>query len=718
MTPITLQVGADRIAVVTLDDPASSSNTMTDAYKDAFDAVLDRLETSKGELAGVVIASAKKTFLAGGDLSAMRARVRLGVDAVFDDAQRTKRQLRRLETLGCPVVAAIDGSALGGGLELALACHVRLCVDDPAIRLGFPEVTLGLMPGAGGVVRGVHRLGLLKAVPLLADGNLWSPRDALTLGLVDALVAPSADLLATAKARIADGASSVQPWDVKGHVVPGGSLYDGTLHQKLAPLTAGYAKKTRGLLPAAGAVLACAAEASMLPFDAALKVESDAFTALAMSPVADRLAALEFFDRRTVRRGQSRPVAPASRPVRRVGILGAGMMGAGIAWSHALAGIEVVLKDVDVATAERGRAQVARLAERHRASGRLDDDAARAVVERVRCEGPDTPFVDCDFVVEAVFEDPEVKARAIALHEHALPADAIFATNTSTLPVTGLATAAARPERVVGLHFFSPVDRMDLVEIIRGRKTSDATLARAFDLVLALGKTPIVVNDSRGFFASRVFQKLIYEGAAMVGEGIAPALVEQAALQAGYPVGPLALLDETTLTLSKTVIAQTRAGLRDEGKFLAEHPGEDVIVRMVDALERPGRSGGGGFYAYADDGAKRLWPGLAGAFGRVAASPSVESLSERFLVAQALDAVACLEEGVIESTAEANIGSVLGIGFPRWTGGVLRYVDAIGSRAFVQRADALRARHGERYAVPDGLRALADVDGELCADVR
>ena len=716
MNYFTLTRDGDGVAIVNMNNPAASSNTMSDAYKDELDAVLDQLEAQRDTLAGVVITSAKRDFLAGGDLSAMRGRVRAGAPVVFADAQRVKQQLRRLEKLGRPVVAALNGSALGGGLELALACHARICVDSDEVKLGFPEVTLGLMPGGGGVVRSVRMLGLLKAVPLLADGTLLSPRDARALGLVDVLVDAADGLLAAAKAWIAKSPAAVQPWDVKGHAVPGGALYDGTLHLQLSGLTAGYAKKTRGLLPAPGAIVACAAESSMLPFDVALKIESDCFTQLAVSPVAGNLAALNFFDRRTIRRGGARPAQPASEPVTQVGVLGAGMMGSGIAWSLALAGISVELKDIDLPAAERGRARIAKLADKQVAAGRMTAAEAGALHARVRAADLSTPFGTCDFLIEAVFEDPAIKRSAIEQHEHPLPAGAVFATNTSTLPVTGLAEAAAHPDRFVGLHFFSPVDRMQLVEIIRGAMTSDATLARAFDLVRAIGKTPIVVNDSRGFFASRVFQKLIYEGAAMVGEGISPALVERAALQAGYPVGPLALLDETTLTLSKTVIAQTRNGLRAEGKYLAKHPGEDVIVRMVDELNRAGRSTGGGFYAYAEDGTKQLWSGLADTFGRAATQPPIEALVERFLCAQAVDAAACLEEGVLTSTAEANVGSVLGVGFPTWTGGVLRYIDMVGVRHFVERADLLRERHGDRYAAPALLRRLADSGETVCAD--
>lgn len=717
MNYFTLTQDGDGVAIVTMDNPAASSNTMSDAYKDELDAVLDQLEAQRDTLAGVVITSTKRDFLAGGDLPAMRARVRAGTPAVFADAQRVKQQLRRLETLGRPVVAALNGSALGGGLELALACHARICVDSHAVKLGFPEVTLGLMPGSGGVVRSVRMLGLLKAVPLLADGTLLSPRAAQGLGLVDVLVATADDLLAAAREWIGKSPAATQPWDVKSHVVPGGALYDGTLYLQLSGLTAGYAKKTRGLLPAPGAIVACAAESSMLPFELALKIESDYFTQLAVSRVAGNLAALNFFDRRTIRRGAARPAKPASEPVKQVGVLGAGMMGSGIAWSLALAGIAVELKDVDLPAAERGRARIVKLADKEVAAGRMTAADAQALLALVRAADLSTPFGACDFLIEAVFEDPVTKRLAIELHEHPLPDTSVFATNTSTLPVTGLAEAAAFPERIIGLHFFSPVDRMQLVEIIRGAQTSDATVTRAFDLVLAIGKTPIVVNDSRGFFASRVFQKLIYEGAAMVGEGIAPALVERAALQAGYPVGPLALLDETTLTLSKAVIAQTRSGLRAEGKYLAEHPGEDVIVRMVDEFGRAGRSTGGGFYVYDEDGSKQLWPGLANAFGHAATQPAIEVLVERFLCAQAVDAAACLEEGVLTSTAEANVGSVLGIGFPQWTGGVLRYIDMVGVRNFVERADLLRQSHGDRYAVPALLRHLADRGETVCADV-
>ncbi|MFI9272282.1 3-hydroxyacyl-CoA dehydrogenase NAD-binding domain-containing protein [Kitasatospora sp. NPDC052896] len=708
----------DGVVTLVLDDPTQSVNTMNAAFTASFEAVVARLAATEG-LRGVVITSAKKTFFAGGDLRLLSAAGPEDAEQVFASSLRIKRDLRALETLGVPVVAAINGSALGGGLELALACHHRIALDVPASRIGLPEVTLGLLPGGGGVVRTVRLLGLTDALlKVLLTGRQYRPAAALEAGLVHELATTQDELLAKARAWIAAHESARQPWDVKGYKIPGGTPATPALAANLPAFPASLRKQLAGApYPAPRNVLAAAVESTQVDLDTAMVVEARYFTELVCGQTAKNMIQALFFDTQAVNSGASRPAGVPKREVRRVAVLGAGMMGAGIAYSCARAGFEVVLKDVSLDSAERGKAYSAGLLEKAVARGRSTAEQRDALLARITPTADAAALAGCDAVIEAVFEDVALKHKVFQEVEGLLAPDALLCSNTSTLPITLLAEGVQRPADFIGLHFFSPVDKMPLVEIIKGERTGEEAVARAFDLVRALGKTPIVVNDSRGFFTSRVIGQFINEGVAMVGEGIEPASIEQAAAQAGYPAKVLSLLDELTLTLPRRIRAEARRAVEEAGGVWQPHPADAVFDRMVEEFGRPGRSGGAGFYEYdADGGRGRLWPGLREHFG--ATTPvdvPFEDLRERMLFAEALDSVRCLEEGVLTSVADANVGSILGIGFPAWTGGVLQYINGYpgGPAGFAARARELAAAYGERFAPPAMLERIAAEGGRF-----
>jgi 3-hydroxyacyl-CoA dehydrogenase/enoyl-CoA hydratase/3-hydroxybutyryl-CoA epimerase len=701
--------GTDGVVVLTLDHPDKSVNTMGQRYIASMDAVLERLAAERESITGVVVTSAKKTFLAGADLDELST---IGSDdpaGAFAGIQYAKGQLRRLETIGLPVVAAVNGSALGGGLELALACHHRVVADDPKLELGFPEVSLGLLPGAGGVVRTVRLLGLATALTeLLLRGQRIKPAKALELGLVHE-VAPRDELLDRARAWFATNPSSVQPWDAKGYKVPGGTTTTPALAMQLPIFPATLRKELKGApYPAPKAILAAAVEGLQVDVDTALTIESRWMVSLATSQTAKNMIKAFFFDMQAVS-SRPRPEGYQSRPITRVGVLGAGMMGAAIAYVCARAGIEVVLKDVSTQDAERGKSYSRGLLEKAVKRASMSTEDADVVLARITPTGDPADLAGADVVIEAVFEDPGLKHRVFGEVQDIVAADALLASNTSTLPITLLAEGVRRQEDFIGLHFFSPVDKMPLVEIIRGAKTSDETVFRALDLVQRIRKTPIVVNDSRGFFTSRVIGTFTSEGIAMLAEGIYPASIEQASSQAGYPAPVLSLMDELTLTLPRKIRQETEAAVRAAGGTWTAHPSDVVIDRMIDEFGRPGRSKGAGFYEYVDGKRAGLWPGLVEHFVRPDAQIPFEDMKERMLFVEALESVRCLEEGVLTSVADANIGSILGIGFPGWTGGVLQYINQYdgGLAGFIARAEQLRERYGDRFAVPALLRDKA-----------
>jgi 3-hydroxyacyl-CoA dehydrogenase/enoyl-CoA hydratase/3-hydroxybutyryl-CoA epimerase len=703
--------GDDGIVVLTLDDPTQSANTVNDLYLRSMGATLDRLEAERDGIIGVIITSAKQTFFAGGDLHALMRTTREHAEEITALVTTVRSQLRRLETLGRPVVAAIGGAALGGGLEIALACHHRVVLDDPLVRIGFPEVTLGLLPGGGGVVRSVRLLGVTKALSrALLQGQRMRAGEARDAGLVDEIVATREELLEAARRWIAENPEAVQPWDRAGYAIPGGTPATPELAAILPALPAQLTRQFRGTSqPAPHHILCAAVEGAQVDFDTALVIEGRYFIDLACGQIAKNMIKATFLDMQHVNGGASRPKGRPAYVARRVGVVGAGMMGAGIAHVCARAGMEVVLKDVSLETAEKGRKHSEDLLTRAVRKGAIAAEERDRVLARIVPTASAADLAGCDLIVEAVFEDQALKQRVFQEIEAVVGPDTLLASNTSTLPITGLAAALRRSEDFVGLHFFSPVDRMPLVEIIAGRHTSDAALARAFDVVRQIRKTPILVKDSRGFFTSRVILSLLREAAAMLGEGLNPVSIERAATQAGYPVGPLALLDEVTLTLLRTLRDETREALERDGRAHLPHPGEAVLDRMVVEFDRRGRSTGAGFYEYPEHGPKRLWPGLFEHFAPAEKGIPFEDMKERMLFIEALETARCFEEGVIQEVAGANVGSILGIGFPVWTGGTAQYMNQYegGLAGFATRARDLAARYGDRFTPPALLTEMA-----------
>ncbi|WP_416769941.1 3-hydroxyacyl-CoA dehydrogenase NAD-binding domain-containing protein [Pseudomonas sp. RHF3.3-3] len=696
---IRYEKGADRIVVLTLDMPGQTANTLNAAYRQAMAACVARLTAEREDLAGVIITSAKPTFLAGGDLNELIRVTPADAQAFQDGVLELKAQLRALETLERPVVAAINGAALGGGWEVCLACQHRIALDDKAVQLGLPEVTLGLLPGGGGVVRMVRLLGLEKALPYLLEGRKVGARQALQAGLVGELAGDVDELLAKARAWIVEHPAARQPWDLPGYRLPGGSPSEPKVAQMLAIAPSILRSKTQGCLPAPEKILCAAVEGAQVDFDTAHLIETRYFTELATGQVAKNMIGTFWFQLNEINAGGSRPGGFAPHVTRKVGVLGAGMMGAGIAHVSAVAGIEVVLKDVSLAVAEQGKARSAALLDSKVARGQLSGEQREAILARIRPTGTDDDLAGCDLIIEAVFEDRELKARVSAAAQRVVGSEAVIASNTSTLPITGLATAVARQDRFIGLHFFSPVEKMPLVEIIRGAQTSDETLARGFDFVQQIRKTPIVVNDRRGFFTSRVFGTFTHEGIAMLGEGIPAAMIETEARKAGMPIGPLAVSDEVSLSLMSHIRQQTARDLQAEGKVPPSHPAYAVIDALLE-YRRPGKAGGGGFYDYPAGGQKHLWPDLKRHFENPERRISPQDVRDRLLFVQALETVRCLEEGVLQSTADANVGSVLGIGFAAWSGGALQFINQYGLANCVARARYLSEQYGERFAPP------------------
>lgn len=704
MNPIRIETDADGIATMTFDAPGAPVNTMTRAWMTAFTAAVEQVATDPA-VKGVILASAKKTFFAGAELKDVLKLTEAEAPVWYAEIEGVKRDFRKLETCGKPVAAAVAGAALGGGFELALSAQHRVALDDPKIQLGLPEVTLGLLPGAGGVTKMVRLLGLETAFPYLMEGRTYAPRQAHEIGLVHELAETPDDMLARARAWIKANPAARQPWDVKGYRIPGGGPDSPKIAQMLAIAPAVTAEKTRGLLPAPEAIMACAVEGARVDFDTALRIESRYLIKLAVGRVAKNLIQL-FFNGAAIRSGASRPKDVPKWKATKVGILGAGMMGSGIAWANASRGVPCVLKDVSIEAAEKGKAYTAKLLEKRIKQGRMDEVRAAHTLSLITPTADDAALKDCDLIIEAVFEKRDLKAQVTRTAEPLLAAGGFFASNTSTLPIGGLAQASARPEKFIGLHFFSPVDKMALVEIIKGEKTDAETLARAYDYVQQIGKTPIVVNDARGFFTSRTFGTFVREGACMIEEGIPAAVVENAARQCGMPVGPLAVIDETSMSLSVHVMNQTRADLAAAGQAYVPQPGEALFERMVEEFRRPGRAGGGGFYDYPAGGRKALWAGLK-QFEKPGLAWDLEELKRRFLYRQAIETARCLEEGVLMSVHDANIGSIQGIGFPAWTGGALQFINSEGLADFVRNADALAARHGERFKLPRIVRERA-----------
>lgn len=700
---------SDGIVTLTLDDPNQSANTMNAAFRESLGVTVDRLEAEKDNITGVVITSAKKTFFAGGDLNDLiQAKPENAVE-LTEGSTLMKGQMRRIEQLGKPVVAAINGAALGGGLEIALATHHRIAADVKGSQIGLPEVTLGLLPGGGGVVRTVRLLGIQSALlNVLLQGQRHRPRKALELGLVHEVVDTVEELVPAAKAWIkANPEGGVQPWDVKGYKIPGGTPSNPSFAANLPAFPANLRKQIKGAnMPAPRAILAAAIEGAQVDFDTAQLIETRYFIHLATGQVSKNMTKAFFFDLQTINSGGSRPDGFEKYTAKKVGVLGAGMMGAAIAYVSAKAGIDVVLKDVSLEAAEKGKGYAEKLEQKALSRGKTTQEKSDALLAKIKPTADPADFAGVDFVIEAVFESVELKHKVFGEIESIVNADAVLGSNTSTLPITTLAEGVQRQEDFIGIHFFSPVDKMPLVEIICGEKTSPATLAKVFDYTLQIKKTPIVVNDSRGFFTSRVIGTFINEAVAALGEGVEPASIEQAGSQAGYPAPPLQLMDELTLTLPRKIRKETKEAIEAAGGTWKAHASEAVIDRMLDEYDRKGRSTGAGFYEYDAEGKRiGLWPGLRDAFKSGSTEIPFEDLKERMLFAEALETVKCFDEGVLTSVADANIGSIFGIGFPAWTGGVIQYINQYegGLQGFVDRARELAARYGDHFEPPASL---------------
>jgi len=694
----------DGIATLTFDEPASPVNTMCAQWQQDLTEVAAQVLKDKDAIKGIVLASAKSTFFAGADLKAVMRQPPEEAARMYADVELIKKNFRTLETLGKPVVSCLNGSALGGGWELALVGHHRVALDDRRIQFGLPEVTLGLLPGASGVTKMTRHLGLMGAQPYLVEGKTFGPREALELGLVHELAADASQLRPRALAWIAANPSAAHPWEAKDYRIPGGTPASPKLAAALAVAPAMLKKQTRGLYPAPEAILACMVEGAMVDMETALRIESRYLVKLLTGSNAKAMINTFFFNLNAIKSGQSRPGnAPRFKPAK-VGLLGAGMMGAGIAYAQASKGIATVLKDVSREKAEAGKAYSLKITQPRVDKSQLTVQEQSAVVGRIHATDNAQDLAGCDLIIEAVFESRELKAQVTREAEPMLAPGGFFASNTSTLPISGLAAASANPKKFIGIHFFSPVDKMKLVEIIRGKETDDETVARAFDYVQALGKIPIVVNDSRGFFTSRVFGTFVMEGAAMLGEGIPAAAIENAGIQAGMPVGPLAVIDETSLSLSVHVLEQTRADYAAEGKSYAAGPGELLLERMVKEHKRAGRAAGGGFYDYPAGGKKMLWPQLKALFEKPALPWDIAELKDRLLYRQAVETARCLGENVLTSVADANVGSIFGIGFPAWTGGAMQFIYGMGVDTFIARADQLAQAHGRGFVLTEAVQ--------------
>jgi 3-hydroxyacyl-CoA dehydrogenase/enoyl-CoA hydratase/3-hydroxybutyryl-CoA epimerase len=699
-------IDADGIAVITWTMPGRTMNVIDADVVAELSAIVEDLATD-GAVKGVVITSGKETFCAGADLAMLQALSRGFADRVetqgeaaaierfFNDSRKLSLLYRRIETCGKPWVAAINGTAVGGGLELALACHRRIAADNDRTRLGLPEIKIGLFPGAGGTQRIARMLPPADALPLLLKGDQLTVARAKAAKLIDAVVPPG-DLIKAAKDWITSAGNATAPWDADGFVPPGGPVYSKAGLMTFASANALYRRETYDNYPAARAILQAVYEGLQLPMDQALRVESRWFAHILRSPQAAAMIRTLFVSLQDLNKGVRRPASVPPRQLQKIGVLGAGFMGGGIAYVSALAGLNVVLIDRDPETAEKGKVHADRLLSEQLDRGRVTAAEREAVLARINPTADFVELKDCDLVVEAVFEDRKVKEEVISRTQNVIGEQAIFGTNTSTLPITSLAAAFKDRKRFIGIHFFSPVERMMLVEIILGKETGEAALAMALDYVRAIRKTPIVVNDSRGFYTSRVVGTYLREGHLMLAEGVPAAMIENVARMAGMPVGPLALTDEVAIDLAWKIVKATEADL---GAAAVDLEQKALLQDMVERRGRYGRKNGKGFYDYPANGPKRLWPGLIELQKKRldADRIDVETLKQRFLVIQALETARCVEENVITDMREADVGSILGFGFAPFTGGTLSYIDGIGAKAFAERCSALAKSCGVRF---------------------
>ncbi|SES24263.1 3-hydroxyacyl-CoA dehydrogenase [Tranquillimonas rosea] len=716
MSDFHYDVDSDGVAVITWDAPDKSMNTLTREAMELVDGFLDKALADEA-VKGIVITSGKKDFAGGMDLNVLaRIREESGdqpAQALFDFTMNGHRVLRKLERAGLdpktnkggkPVACAIPGTSAGIGTEIALACHRRFMADAPKARIGLPEIMVGLFPGAGGTTRYSRMVGAMAASPVLLEGKMMDPKAARSASLVDEVVAPD-ELMAKAKEWVlsAKDADIVKPWDQKGWKMPGGAPYHPQGFMTFVGASAMVNGKTQGVYPAAKALLSAVYEGALVPFDTALRIEARYFVGVLMNPSSSAMIRSLFLNKTALEKGANRPEAP-DQTVRKVGVLGAGMMGAGIAYVSANAGIDVVLIDQKQEAADTGKAHAEGILDKGIKRKKVTEEKKAEVLGRINATTEYEALSDCDLIVEAVFEDTGVKAEVTKAALAKAPSDVIFATNTSTLPITELAKAADTPDQFIGIHFFSPVDKMNLVEIIKGRQTGDRAVAKALDFVRQIRKTPIVVNDARFFYANRCIIPYINEGVRMVKEGVTPALIENAAKQVGMPLGPLQLVDETSIELGVKIAKATRAAM---GDAYPDEAVDEVLFWMADE-GRLGRKSNAGFYAY-DEAGKRveLWPGLAERYAPLDDQPAVTDVQHRLLFAQVLEAVRALEDGVLEDIREGDVGAILGWGFAPWSGGPFGWLDILGAQRAVDLCDGLAAAHGPRFTAPDLLREMA-----------
>jgi len=715
---IRFDVDSDGIALLTIDLPNTGMNVLNAQLIEDLDTCVDRV-LADDAIKGAVITSGKPAFLAGADLNMLGDQA--GADATPEDAFasafRVNKTLRKMETGDKnrkvlakegtkPFAAAVNGLALGGGFELVLACHYRVIADDPKMQLGFPEVQVGLLPGAGGTQRLPRLTGIQAAAQAITTGKPYNAQIAMGLGIVQE-IAPAADVVEKATAWVKKTSSALAPWDKKGFKYPGGAgaMHPGSV-QTFIGANAMAQKQTNHNYPAVQAILSCLFEGGVVDFDTAIRIESKYFMSLLAGPVAGNMIRSLFINKQAVEKGSLRPAGVERKKVKRLGMLGAGLMGAGVAYVSAKVGMDVVLLDRDEAAAEKGKDYSRKLVEKGVSRGKVSKEKGEALLERITTTSDYADLADCDLIIEAVFEAEDIKKSVTEATEAVISKDVVFASNTSTLPITGLAKNFTRPHQFIGIHFFSPVDKMPLVEIIMGEKTDDATLALALDYVSQIRKTPIVVNDSRGFYTSRCFGTYVQEGYAMVKEGVNPALIENAGKMAGMPVGPLAVGDEVALDLSYKVGMATRKALGDK---YVESPADGFVEKMVVELERFGRKNKKGNYVYPDDGSKKyLWPGLQEHFPLANEQPSVDEVKARFMVRQAVECARCFEEGVLIDASSGDIGAIFGWGFAPFTGGPFSYIDTVGVAEFVAEADRLAQAYGPRFTPPQMLRDMAE----------
>jgi len=712
MTDFTYAVDADGVATLTWDVKAKSMNVMSTEAFALLDSMIDKALADPA-VKGIILTSGKRDFAGGMDLNVIAQMRAGGAEAIFAGVMQMHSVLRKIERAGMdpktkkggkPIVAALPGTALGIGLELPLSCHRIIAADNPKAKIGLPEIMVGIFPGAGGTTRLVRKMGAMMAAPFLLEGKLSDPKSAKAAGLIDEVV-PAEELLARAKEWVltAKEADLVKPWDDKGYKMPGGAPYHPAGFMTFVGASAMVMGKTMGVYPAAKALLSAVYEGALVPFDTALKIEARWFTSVLMNPSSTAMIRSLFINKEALEKGANRPKV-ADQTVRKVGVIGAGMMGAGIAYVSANAGIEVVLIDAAQEAADRGKAYSEGLLDKGIARRKVTAEKKAEVLARITATTDYAALAGCDLIVEAVFEDPKIKAEVTAKVEAVVGADCIFATNTSTLPISSLAKASGRPANFIGIHFFSPVDKMMLVEIIRGKQTGDVAVAKALDYVRQIRKTPIVVNDARFFYANRCIIPYINEGIRMLAEGVEPSLVENAAKLVGMPLGPLQLVDETSIDLGVKIAKATKAAM---GDAYPDGAVDEVLFWMADQ-GRMGKKSNAGFYAYDAAGKREgLWDGLAAQYPVADDQPDLTTVQHRLLMAQVLEAVRALEDGVLTDIREGDVGAILGWGFAPWSGGPFGWLDIIGAARAVEICDRLTASEGARFTAPQMLRDMA-----------